>query len=90
MVIDAPLLFEAGVDEECDELVFVEASRGVRLERVRVGRGWDEGELDRREGVQMDLEEKRSRCGWVIVNETSSSEILDRAVKRVYAEMVEG
>lgn len=88
-VIDAPLLFEAGVDRECDALVFVEASRETRFDRVRRSRGWSIEELGRREGAQMGLEEKRRRCGWVIVNETSSRDSLDREVKRVYAEIVE-
>lgn len=88
VVIDAPLLFEAGVDAECDELVFVEASRGVRLDRVQRSRGWSEDEFTRREAVQWGLEEKRARCGWVILNESASQELLDREVERVYAEMV--
>ncbi|TVQ81479.1 MAG: dephospho-CoA kinase [Phycisphaeraceae bacterium] len=87
-VIDAPLLFEAGVDGECDEVVFVEASRGVRLERVQRSRGWSEDDFARREAVQWGLDEKRARCGWVIVNESASQELLDREVERVYAEMV--
>ncbi|TVS02380.1 MAG: dephospho-CoA kinase [Phycisphaerales bacterium] len=69
VVIDAPLLFEAGLEGECDEVVFVEASRARRLERVLRTRGWDEEEFERREAAQMPLEEKRRRCGFVIVNE---------------------
>lgn len=75
VVIDAPLLFEAGLEGECDEIVFVEASRGVRLARVRRTRGWDEAEFDRREAAQMPLEEKRGRCGFVIVNEDDAPRV---------------
>lgn len=69
VVIDAPLLFEAGLEGECDEVVFVEASRAVRLARVLRSRGWDEAEFDRREAAQMPLDEKRRRCRFVIENE---------------------
>ena len=68
VVVDAPLLFEAGVDAECDAVVFVDAPREVRLERVRASRGWDEAEVDRREHAQMPLEEKRRRSRYGIVN----------------------
>lgn len=67
VIVDAPLLFEAGVDRECDAVVFVDAPRALRLERVR-GRGWDERELDKREAAQLPLEEKRRRSHHVIEN----------------------
>jgi len=67
IVIDAPLLIEAGVDKECDAVVFVDAPRELRLERVRA-RGWDDAELTRREAAQMPLSEKRARSSIVIEN----------------------
>jgi len=83
LVIDAPLLFEAGVDAECDAVVFVEAPRAVRLERVRA-RGWDEAELARREAAQLPLAEKRRRSTHVIVND-AGPEDLERRVAEVLA-----
>ncbi len=68
-VIDAPLLFEAGLDAECDVVVFVDAPREVRLARVREHRGWDEAELDRREAAQLAVEEKRRRADVVVLND---------------------
>jgi dephospho-CoA kinase len=67
-VIDAPLLFEAGVDEECDAIIFVDAPRAMRVQRVRENRGWDEAELDRRERAQLPLEEKRRRSTHLVTN----------------------
>ncbi len=67
VVDDVPLLLEKGLDQGCDVLVFVEASRAVRLERVR-GRGWDESELDRREKRQLALDMKRDRADYVVTN----------------------
>ncbi len=68
VVIDAPLLFEAQSDRECDAVIFVDAPRAQRLERVK-SRGWDEAELARREKAQLSLEEKKSRSHAVIVND---------------------
>ncbi len=69
VVIDAPLLFEVGLDAECDAVVFVDAPRGLRLARVRETRGWDESELARREKVQLPLDAKRDRSDYEIVND---------------------
>lgn len=74
IVIDAPLLFEAGVDKECDAVVFVDAPLEQRLERVR-GRGWNASELARREVAQMPIEEKRARSSHVVRNAGSMDEL---------------
>ena len=68
VVIDAPLLFAAGVDAECDAVIFVDTPRAERLRRVREGRGWSEAELDRREAAQLPLDEKRGRSDAVVTN----------------------
>lgn len=68
VVVDAPLLFEAGVNAECDEVIFVECPREVRLARVARSRGWDAAELARREAAQWPLEMKRAQCGHVVEN----------------------
>ncbi|MDX9910479.1 MAG: dephospho-CoA kinase, partial [Phycisphaerales bacterium] len=65
-VIDAPLLFEAGLAAECDAVVFVDTPREERVSRVCASRGWDEAELARREAAQMSVEEKRARSGFVV------------------------
>lgn len=83
LIIDAPLLFEAGLDEECDTTVFVHADRAVRLRRVTLKRGWTEAELDRREAAQLPLDVKRARCEHVIVN-NGDAEAVRAGVKRVF------
>lgn len=67
IVLDAATILEASWTQDLDHLIFVEAPREVRLERVRM-RGWDEGELQRREDAQMPLEEKKNRADAVIEN----------------------
>lgn len=68
-IIDAPLLFEAGVDRECDLVLYVDAPLAARVERVKATRGWDAAELERREKAQLPLEEKRQRSDDVVVND---------------------
>lgn len=68
IVIDSPLLFESNLDRECDAIVFVDASEGQRLQRLRQTRGWDAEELRRRERWQISPAEKRSRAEFVVDN----------------------
>ncbi|MBX9736709.1 MAG: dephospho-CoA kinase [Phycisphaerales bacterium] len=82
LIVDAPLLLEAGLDRECDAVVFVDTPRDVRLARVSATRGWDGAELDRREAAQLPLEEKRRRSGYVIENR-GDREALVEAARRV-------
>lgn len=69
VVVDAPLLFEAGIDAECDVVVFVDCPLAERVRRVVEGRGWAPGELERREKAQMPLDVKRSRSDYVVTND---------------------
>jgi len=69
VVIDAPLLFEAGLDRECDAVIFVDSPRSERLARVQASRGWDETELTRRELAQWPLADKQARSTHTLVND---------------------
>ncbi len=78
VVIDAPLLFEAGLDRECDAVIFVDSPPEVRLARVAAARGWDEAELRRREAAQLPLEEKRARCEHLVKNLGSTADLREQ------------
>jgi dephospho-CoA kinase len=67
-VWDTPLLLEAGLKDQCDAVVFVDAPPELRLERVSRGRGWNSGELQRRENLQWPLDRKREIADYVINN----------------------
>ena len=60
VVLDAAVMLEAGWDRECDQLIFVEAARAVRLQRLAQKHGWNEKEVAAREQMQMDLSLKES------------------------------
>jgi dephospho-CoA kinase len=68
LVIDAPLLLEAGLDEQCDVVLFVDTPDEVRQKRLVENRGWTVEEIDRREAQQMSLDAKRSRAHHVLKN----------------------
>lgn len=89
VVIDAPLLFEAGLDADCDAVVFVDAPRNTRLARVREHRGWSEEELDRREASQLPIAEKRRRSDHVITNAGGLGELAGQA-RRVLEAIEQG
>lgn len=67
-VWDTPLLFEVGLADQCDALVFVDAPLEQRLQRVKASRGWDEAELDRRQKLQWPLDKKRRISDYAITN----------------------
>jgi dephospho-CoA kinase len=73
-VLDAALLLEAGWDRLCDQIVFVDVPREQRLERAQ-SRGWDAGELARRETTQLPLEEKKRRATVCLDNSGSFAEL---------------
>ncbi len=71
LVIDAPLLLEAGLGDQCDAVVFVDSKLEDRVSRVAAGRGWDAAQLARRESAQWPLDRKRSSADHVVRNDGS-------------------
>jgi len=88
VVVDAPLLLEGGLAEIADVLVFVVAPTQARIDRARAQRGWDAGELSRREALQAPLEEKEARARLTIVND-GTLEDLDRRVETLWERLRE-
>jgi dephospho-CoA kinase len=80
IVIDAPLLLESRFRKECDILLMIRVPLESRIERVAAERGWDAGELKRRESFQATAAEKEAAAGAVIEN-TGSLEDLRARVK---------
>jgi len=87
VVVDAAVLFEAGWDDLCDCVVFVDAPRAARLARVAEVKGWDQTALGKRERLQIELDKKRRMCDYIIDNHASDShlcetirQLLDRIV----------
>jgi dephospho-CoA kinase len=88
-VWDTPLLLETGLEKQCDAVVFVEADEKTRLARVIGQRGWDAGELIRREKSQLGLDKKRGLSHHVIVN-TADAAYARRQVQEVLSRILNG
>jgi dephospho-CoA kinase len=69
VVVEVPLLFEAGVEGWFDEVVVVTASEDTQVRRIRDRDGLDEGAARARIAAQMPLADKVARAGRVIVND---------------------
>ncbi|QDU51491.1 Dephospho-CoA kinase [Gimesia panareensis] len=69
ILVDAAVILEAGWQELCDHIVFIECPFEQRLQRVTQNRGWSTAELTRRENHQLPLSEKRKLATAVIHND---------------------
>jgi dephospho-CoA kinase len=80
IVLDAAVMLEAGWNEVCDRLVYVDSPPAARLRRVAAQRGWSPEELAARERAQLPLTEKARRADHVLTN-TDTLEHLQRQVE---------
>jgi dephospho-CoA kinase len=68
VVIDAALLEESDLSLLCDYIIFVNTGRDHRVNRSKISRHWQDGELEKRERFQMSLEDKRKKSDYIIDN----------------------
>jgi dephospho-CoA kinase len=80
IVLDAPLLFEAKLDQQCDTIIFLDTPEQVRHERLMQRSGWDAAEASKREAFQLGLDEKRSRSHYVLVNAGNSESLHQQVI----------
>jgi dephospho-CoA kinase len=86
VVIDAPLLIEAGMDKDCDLVVAVLADRAVRLERLMARDGKDRNALLARIEAQPSDTFYRAHADVVIENNgdaSALSKVADDILRRV-------
>jgi dephospho-CoA kinase len=86
VVADIPLLFEAGMVDDFDVVVLVDAPEEVRLARMVNDRGMDADEARRMISAQMPAELKRARADMVIEN-TGSLANLECRAREVWADL---
>ena len=75
VVLDAAVMLEAGWAESCDRIVFVDAPREQRLQRLAGQRGWNAQEVDKREKSQWPLTEKLKRADWTLDNSGTTEKL---------------
>lgn len=83
IMIDAPLLFEAGLDDRCDLVILMVADLDTRVHRVCMRDGATEQEVISRINSQMSDEEKKLRSDIIIDNSGSRSQ-LEEALKTFF------
>ncbi len=84
IVLDAAILFEAGWDDLCDRVIYVDAPWAARLDRVERSRGWTKERLLARERAQSPAEEKKARADLVLDN-SGDPDSLERSLDRLEA-----
>lgn len=95
VVWDAPLLFEVGLDERCDAVIYVDADPQVRFDRVARrhgsahGRDWSRDDFERMENSQKPLDFKKARADYIIENNSDTHE-LRRQVEDVFSRILSG
>jgi dephospho-CoA kinase len=88
IVLDAAILLEAGWDDLCDLIVFVDVSRDRRLDRVEQQRGWSQAAFAAREQAQWPCDQKRRRADLVITND-AGIDGLRREVEKIKSRLAE-
>jgi dephospho-CoA kinase len=81
VVCDVPLLFERRMTESFDRIALVDAPRPVRLERLVRERGLRETEAMDMIVAQMPAELKRARADFIIDNDGTFTQLVDRVAE---------
>ena len=71
IVIDVPLLFEAGFDQDVDQTLVVSVPKDIQIERLMARDGIEKAYALKKINAQMPLKEKRKRADFVIDNRGS-------------------
>ena len=80
VVIDAPLLFSAGLYKMCDKIVCVVSSEKKRIGRITARDGIDENSALARIKSQMTNEEYIEKSDYVIENNDGLDELLEKTL----------
>ena len=86
IIIDAPLLFEVGLDRICDKVVVIYAKYSLQLKRFMKRDKLQKQEAEQRIAVQMPIEEKMMLATVVIDNSFTLKE-LNKNIKQIYLQL---
>lgn len=83
VLLDVPLLFEAGLDDRCDEILLIVADMDVRIDRVCKRDGATPEEVKARIRNQMSDEEKIAKSD-IIVDNSGELNLLMERLQQIY------
>lgn len=87
-ILDAPLLFEAGLEKHLDKTLVVTAAEEVRIQRALDRGGLSEDDIRRRMALQMPEEEKLNKADIIVENNGTLEELTAR-LDQVYMTLFE-
>ena len=82
IIIDAPLLFECGLEELCDKVIGVISKRDLQLERIVIRDNIDYEQAESRLNAQECNEFYIKRCD-VIIENNNNIEDIEKKIRRV-------
>ncbi|WJH34668.1 dephospho-CoA kinase [Paenibacillus aurantius] len=85
VVVDIPLLYESGLQEQVQEVMVVYIPRELQKERLMKRDGLGSEEADRRLNAQLSIEDKKALADYVIDN-SGTQEDTERQVDRFWQE----
>ncbi len=81
IVLEAPLLFETGLEKLVEETWVISARLEIQIARLKRRDGLDREEALRRINAQLSLKEKRKRADLVIENNSTKAELKEKVAK---------
>ncbi len=90
VLIDAPTLFESGLNKRCDKIVSVIADKNLRLDRIIKRDKISRNEAEKRFSSQLPENFFRENSDWIIENNGSVNELIKNAaltaknIKEIY------
>jgi dephospho-CoA kinase len=78
VVLDAAVMFEAGWNNACDRVVYIDAPRETRLARLAARSGWTAADLAARETAQWPADRKKQLADAVLVNDGGVRELQEK------------
>jgi dephospho-CoA kinase len=85
VVLDAAVMLQAGWASVCDQIIFVDVPREIRIARAKA-RGWSPQELDARDARQTPLAEKRAAADVIFDNSGDRRDVFEQ-VDRFWASL---
>jgi len=84
VIIDFPLLFELGMNEDFDKTILAYVPRYVQIKRVMERDGLSMEDVEKRLNAQMPIDEKKNLSDYIINAERAFGDMRDQVKKVIY------